>query len=254
MEVSIVVLATGKYQSFLPRLIGSAEKYLVDLSTVYVLSDRPLELDSHDNIIWLPWGHLQWPYSTLMRYEAISTYSRILQNSDVLLHIDADMYFNDVCNFSSVRGLIAVEHPGYVGKESSSFPYESNPRSTAYMPASLGKKYFAGGVQGGKSTDYLKAAFEMSEWIQQDLTKSIVPIWHDESIWNRYLADSFPDQIYSSDYCCPDTAISISSKIIAISKDHAYFRDGQQKHLRGISQTYLYRFLAKIYRAVLPKK
>jgi len=249
LDVSIVVLATGKYQNFLPRLISSAEQYLTNLSSVYVLSDRPIEIDGYSDLVWLPWGHLQWPYSTLMRYEAITTYSQILQNTDVLLHIDADMYFNEFCDFTSVKGLIAVEHPGYVNQESPSLPYETNPLSNAYVPDSLGGKYFAGGVQGGATSAYLGAAFQMSQWIRQDLAQSIVPVWHDESIWNRYLVDSSSHHVFSADYCCPDTALSKTSRIIAITKDHAYYRDGGRSYYR-----YFSRIFAKILRTILPNK
>jgi hypothetical protein len=122
------------------------------------------------------------------------------------------------------------------------------------VPASLGKSYFAGGVQGGKTTVYLEAAFKMSQWIRQDLAKSIVPVWHDESIWNRYLIDSSSQQIFSADYCCPDTAISEASRIIAITKNHAYYRDGRGKYLRYISPSYFFRIPTKIFRMLFQMK
>lgn len=226
-NVDLIVIATGRYKEFLGQFFESAYLNVKGLRGIYVLSDeRPPPM--YPEIHWLPWGHQPWPLPTLLRYRAITAYEEEFPSDGVLVYVDIDMRFVRPVDFGSITGVFAVEHPWYVNAEPEMLPYENRPESAFSLESTVGSKYFCGGVQGGDSSSFLEVVKELAGMIQGDLAKGIVPIWHDESAWNWWCANNPPNQVLSSDYCTPDHAASSSAQIIAISKNHVYFRGGSR--------------------------
>lgn len=222
-DVGLVVIATGKYQQFLPRLLNSATRHLEGFRTAFVLSDRrPTEGDLP--VQWLPWGHLPWPYPTLLRYRAITAYADELAKVGTLMYVDVDMEFvNSVC--LPTPGLIAVRHPGFVSASAESLPFERRQESTAYMPHGATGPYVAGGFQGGATARYLEAARELAAWAQADLNRGLIPVWHDESLWNRYVSTSDDVTLLDANYCWPEEKDNPHARLLALQKNHDDLRD-----------------------------
>ena len=58
--------------------------------------------------------------------------------------------------------------------------------------------YFAGGFQGGKAKEWIKAMKVMKKIIDTDLNhKNYIPVWNDESVWNKYLSENTPSKVLS---------------------------------------------------------
>lgn len=220
--VGLVTIATGRYVEFVPALVDSARRHLLGLGPVFVLTDA----ESIDcDVTLLPWGRMEWPLPTLLRYRAFNEYAQQLSTVDVLLYTDADMLFIDDVEVRGVAGLIAVRHPGFASAPRSEWPYERRIASTAHVPAGRGTGYFCGGVQGGRTPMYLAAARAIDAAVAKDEASGITATWHDESHWNRYLVEHPAELQLDADYCTPDVQRRASSKILAITKDHAYFRE-----------------------------
>ena len=222
-SIALVTMATGRYQRFLPLLVGSASKYLSGLSKIFVLTDSRPEIDSPTDLEWLPWGRFDWPLPTLTRHRAIRSYGDRFHDVSTILHIDVDMVFVRETHFEP-SPLFAVRHPGYANSARSSFPYETNQSSTSFIPIDQGSRYFAGGVQGGNTESYLHACGVLSDMVQQDLRRGIVPIWHDESAWNRLCVDVVGLLELEPSYCTPQRDLSEETKIIALDKNHRRMR------------------------------
>ena len=224
-ELALVVTASGHYQVFLPALVASAEAHVTGLDHVYVLSETRPDFPAGTPVTWLPWGHGPWPFATLMRARALTAYADVLSTSRRLLQCDADMRFVGPVDLTAIDGIVAVEHPIYVGAPVAALPYETRPASRATLPPGSDTRYVAGGVQGGTTDEYLHACAVMAAWIQADLDEGIIPIWHDESMWNRYCAEFPPAAVLDSSYCRPDTDPGPAPRILALTKDHAAMRD-----------------------------
>lgn len=218
-SVSLLVVATGRYQQFVPQVLASASRHVRGLDRVFLFTDQRPD-QGLEQVVWLPWGHLGWPLPTLLRYRAFSAYRDVLETSGVLLYVDVDMRFADDIDMSDVSGLLAVEHPGYVGQAVGGLPYERRPESACCVPAGAAEAYFCGGVQGGQASQYLDACAEMASWIQSDLDHNIIPVWHDESAWNRYCALNPPKTIWGPEYCSPEHEGNLAARIIALDKNH----------------------------------
>jgi hypothetical protein len=225
MRINLITMATGKYTYFLDELVNSAREFVPDLQEIYVLSDDPSVSQKH--VTWLPWGHFAWPMSAFMRFNAIDLHAESSNffDADLVLYSDADMCFVGEVLLPDTEGLIAVEHPGYVDSPLAKYPYERDRRNPFRVRRGEGSKYFAGGVQGGSANAYRSAVHEMAEKSREAAQKALIPVWHDESVWNRHLIDNPPSLILSRDFCTPETEQNTESKILALDKDHHFFRD-----------------------------
>lgn len=163
-------------------------------------------------------GH-QWPTPTLFRYGLFLREEELLKDYDFLFYCDSDMLaVSRIGDEVLGEGLTAAQHPMYALRREYLHPYEPNPASTAYMPSvgrtmdDKGKKrfeplYAAGGFQGGRAQDFIKAMEVMKENIDQDFIKGYTAIWNDESHWNKYLLDNPPSVVLSPSYIYPDSLI-----------------------------------------------
>ena len=95
-------------------------------------------------------------------------------------------------------------HPGFNNNPNSEFTYERRDASTAYIPEGEGRYYYAGGLSGGCTKAYLKLCTTICSWVDRDATNHIIPIWHDESLINKYFLDNPPAITLSPAYLYPE--------------------------------------------------
>lgn len=197
-----------------------------------------------------PTEPVEWPLPTLLRYNLFLQQEEYLKNFDYLFYIDVDMKIVDWIGEEILgEGLTAAQHPMYALRQGYYPPYEPNSESTAYIKLSgriieeEGKKrfeplYFAGGFQGGKTDDFIKAMKVMRENIDIDFNKNYIARWNDESHWNRYLYENPPSVVLSPAYIYPDSLLAeyyykiwgrnYSPKIMTLTKAFTTTSEGGQ--------------------------
>ena len=118
---------------------------------------------------------------------------------------------------------VATLHPGYVGSLGT---YERDSRSLACVGDNEGEYYFAGGFFGGSREEFFRIIFETSRRINDDLSRGVIAVWHDESHWNRYCIDFKPTIILSPSYCYPDNwDLNYPRKLLCLTKNHNECRE-----------------------------
>lgn len=144
---------------------------------------------------------IDWPMGTLMRFSLMLQQEEKLKDYDYIFYCDIDMRFLNVIGDEILGETLTVApHPGYYINKIFWPPYEPNPNSKAYIkrPGIVindeGKPrfmpyYCAGGFQGGKAKNFLKAMRAMKKNIDDDFTDNYIAIWNDESHWNKYIFD-----------------------------------------------------------------
>lgn len=197
---------------------------------------------------------IEWPMPTLMRYHTILQQEEKLAEYDYAFYVDVDMLFVNIVG-DEILGdrLTGVLQPMYAVRKEFWPPYEPNEKSASYIKR-LGKvaevegkarfmpMYFAGGFQGGRTKDWIKAIKEMRKKIDKDLSNNYIPIWNDETVWNSYLFEN-PDErdiILTPSYTYPDSLIkeyfepmwgcSYQPKLITLTKKFS-FQPGAGEHL-----------------------
>ncbi len=199
------------------KQINPTDKWINDKLNVDI--QNVLSIRSQKDIKVFPTDAIEWPFPTLLRYNLFMQQEELLKEYDYIYYCDIDMRFVNVVGDEILgQGLTAAQHPMYALGSQYWPPYEPNSESEAYIPRpgkvvnSNGKPrfmplYYAGGFQGGKSEPWLKAMREMKQMTDKDLNKNYIPIWNDESIWNKYLFLNPPDVVLTPAYIYPDSII-----------------------------------------------
>lgn len=163
---------------------------------------------------------MEWPMPTLMRYHLFLQQEEYLKNFDYIFYIDVDMRIVDWIGEDILgNGLTAAQHPMYALRRNYQPPYEPNPESKAFIPRpgriieengnlKVEQLYYAGGFQGGKTEDFIKAMKVMRKNIDDDqFNQNYIAIWNDESHWNKYLFENPPAIVLDPGYIYPDSLV-----------------------------------------------
>lgn len=223
-KVGLLVIATNKYIQFLQPLINSADDFFCKNCevTYYVFTNKDIDIKTNRKIVKIDVEHKGWPWMTLGRYKIFSDNNIKLSEMDYLYYCDVDMRFVGEVGDEILSDRVATQHPGFYGRRGTP---ETNPNSTACVYPNEEMQYFAGGFNGGSSSEYLKMAKTISDNIDIDHNKGLIAIWHDESHMNRYFIDNKPTKILSPSYCYGESMnIPFERRLIALDKNHAEVR------------------------------
>lgn len=225
-KIGLLVIATNKYIQFVDPLWESAQKHFMSGHevTMFVFTNMT-EFQPKPGQVVIPQGHMAWPGPTLFRYNIFQGAKDKLAVMDYLYYCDADMRFVDTVGDEILGDLVGTIHPGFFHKPRTTFTYETNPNSKAFIPANEGIKYFAGGFNGGTSEKFLAMCDQNAENISSDYKKGIIAVWHDESHMNRYFVDNPPTVQLSPAYCYPESwNIPFEKRLLALDKNHKEIR------------------------------
>lgn len=229
MKVGLLIIATNKYISFLQNLISSADNFFlngIDV-TYFIFTNEEISIDTNRNIVKLHTEHKDWPWMTLGRYQIFTDNKSKLSEMDYLYYCDVDMKFVGEVGEEIIGDRVGTIHPGYYRNSNlSDIALERRPESSAYLPMSTIEHYYAGGFNGGSSTEFLKMSETLSNNIQKDLKlHNIIAEWHDESHMNRYFHENRPTTILSPSYCYPERwSLPFEKKLLALDKNHNLMR------------------------------
>jgi len=198
--IGILYICTGRYAIFWEKFYLSAEKFFLPSmkKTYFVFTDaRHIFAENKNNVRKIHQGKLDWPFSTLLRYDLFSNITAQLRFYDYLFFFNANIIFLEEVDQAILPsqqndGLVAVLHPYFWDKPVSSFTYERNSKSTAAIRNGEGKHYFLGGINGGQTDAYLQLIETLKKNIQIDLRQNLIALWHDESHFNHYMVGKNP--------------------------------------------------------------
>lgn len=220
-KVAVVAICLNQqYWPFIGDMIASARKFFLKGHDVDFLlwTDMPEGTQVDAKII--PTEPFEWPLPTLYRYHLFLKQEELLKEYDFIYYIDADMKFVARVGDEILGDLVAAPHPGYYVRKEYIPPYEPNEKSASFIPRpgrvveENGKKrflpfYAAGGFQGGRSENFIAAMKVMREMIDVDFTQNnYIPIWNDETAWNKYLFLNPPTVYLTPSYVYPDSLIA----------------------------------------------
>ena len=179
----------------------------------------------------------EWPFPTLKRFEYFLRAKEDLLKFDYVLFMNGNLivkkeiYEADIFPQNSEK-LFVTLHPGFYSKTNKDFTYDRNPACSAYIPKGEGQFYFAGGFNGGLSLDFIKLMEILSDRINEDLSKGVIALWHDESQLNHYMYNYKENyKILSPAYLYPQGwKIPFECKILILDKN----KKGGHNFLRGV--------------------
>lgn len=237
-KVGILYICTGKYELFWEPFYKSATTFLLPNceKTYFVFTDAEHIADEDQkHVRKIYQTNLGWPGNTLFRFEMFRRVEQALSEFDYLFFFNANVIFPQTVFEAELlpedEGIMAVKHPWFYDQDPIVFPYERNPESLAYIPFGQGQHYFMGGVNGGRTEDYLTMARTLDDRIRNDLDKGMIAIHNDESHLNKYLLDKSV-KVLEPSHGYPDPqvwSLPFTPKIIILDKSkwggHQYLRN-----------------------------
>lgn len=216
-KVAILHIATGRYIVFFDEFYQSMEKNFLpyDDKTYFVWTDSKRKFP--DNVVRIDTPNLGFPKATLYRYNLFQQAWGQLKDFDYMYFLNANMLAIRPVGHeifpTNKQGIMATLHPGYY-KTKPPFPYDRNPRSTAYIQhtppphASIQKQeyYYMGGFNGGTAKAFKKLIDTIALNVITDEKNGVMALWHDESHLNKYLHDKNP-LILPPSYGYPSTPV-----------------------------------------------
>jgi len=173
--------------------------------------------------------HVPHPLGTMLRYHYYMELERTLCEYDYVYHIDCDMVVNTELGQEILSERVVVLHPGFFdNKNPHTFTYDRNSNSNAFVSYSenlIGVRYYQNCFQGGSSREFISMSKKIIEWVEEDLRKNIIVLWHDESYMNRYMINNPPSLVLDSGYAYPEKwNIPFEKKIIHLDKNNNKIR------------------------------
>jgi hypothetical protein len=230
--IGLMFIATGKYDQFVQGAISSADKFfLTDYEVKYfIFTDKDLKIETSRKVEIIKIEHKKFPFASMDRFKHFTNNSNKL-DTDYLYYCDVDSLFVDYIGEEIISKLVGTTHCGFLNKKGT---FEENKESTSYIEANKRGVYFAGGSSGGTREEYLKLAQWCYFAIEKDLERNLMPIFHDESVINKYFSDNPPTKILDCSYHYPEGNIeyykkiwapqTFKPKILLLEKNHSEVR------------------------------
>lgn len=234
MKICLNLIATNKYLSFLDLICPSIEEYFFPGSELTVLVHTNLDLPDLSKYSKIKFvknniDHEPWPFTTLRRFQYFLSSRDTLEEHDYCFYVDVDSLFIGEISKPLLpeKGMIGTIHPCLF--QGPGTP-ERNPESKAYIPHEANNRYFCGGFFGGKTGDFIKTSEFIFQNIEDDLSRGMIAIWHDESHLNRYFFENFPQVVLEPPFAVAEnmTLRLPDSKVLFLDKasrgGHVFFR------------------------------
>lgn len=253
MKIGILYICTDKYSIFWKDFYLSMEKNFIEDSEkhYFVFTDSEnIDFEKENpRIHRIYQENLGWPGNTLMRFHVFLGIEKELLNMDYLFFFNANLLVLEKISKEDFlpndnEKLMATIHPGYFSKKRKKFPYDKNKKSIAFISKNSGNYYFAGGLNGGKTVDFIEAIKSMKNNTDIDTRNSVIAKWHDESHWNKYLVDKPNIKRLSPSYLYPEGWNIPFHKIILIRDKRLI---GGHSKLRGKIEPRLILGIIKFY-------
>nr|WP_129733139.1 family 6 glucosyltransferase [Parabacteroides goldsteinii] len=224
MKIGILYICTGTYEFFWKSFYQSAERYFFQgspwIREYFVFTDHSSIYgeDENEHIHRIYQENLGWPGNTMKRFDMFLRIRELLEKVDYLFFFNANMEFlvsvgEEILPSKANNGMVGALHSWFFDQHRWNYPYERRRLSAAYIPYWKGKHYFQGSLLGGTTTAFLNMCEICKQWIDKDLSNNIIPIWHDESIINKYYL-LYPPKILDCRYnYCELRSLPIENKI-----------------------------------------
>eukprot|EP00049_Salpingoeca_infusionum_P008926 m.148342 g.148342 ORF g.148342 m.148342 type:complete len:1591 (-) comp14176_c0_seq1:195-4967(-) len=242
-KVALVVVATGKYYSFLDDFVASAEQYFLPNHEIhyFVLTDnKPFQNGPTDRVHRLQQPVFGWPLDSMFRYQTVLRQYHELRDMDYLYAIDADVVFAREVGEEILGETVGVTQAFTFGQPQHKLVFETYNRSVAAVDINgadhaMATCYYAGGFFGGSLTgfhDILRATAWLMEW---DMLQGRNAVFDDESYINRIFTWQRPSVVLPANYIYPEPPCDLIWGLRHIQFDHTYpptvLNIGCRKHL-----------------------
>ena len=192
-------IGIGRYACFWPDFYKSCEELLVPEMEkhYYVFTDHKEQIVPRSGrVSVVHQDDMGWPCNSLLRFKMFSRIKDQLANNDYLFFFNSNA---KVVTPIAVQDILPQEEDFAalcIETDVEKMAHETRPESAAYVTKGEARYYFSGALNGGKCEAYLQLIEACDIIVDTDLRNGVMPVWHDESVINRFLADKAVKVMY----------------------------------------------------------
>lgn len=243
MKIALLYICTGKYHIFFKDFYESCEKYFIPEAekTYFVFSDHQ-ELARYDRVRFVHKECEGFPNDSLFRFRTFLTVESELEAFDYVFFFNSNMQFVTPVD----KSVLPKENDGYlccldadydkIYPHPCFYPYERRKQSLAYVPRGLKQyRYYHGGVNGGRTKEYLGMCRTLMENIEKDYQNGIIALYHDESHINKFFTERSCLSLHGEYGTAEGSPNEKDAKLIIVDKTKfsAYFNKGRSTSIWG---------------------
>lgn len=241
-RILILYICTGQYWRLFEGAFKSiSDKLFPELEKAfYVWTDHEKEIEDVVRMSGLPnevrilhKDFKPWPDVCMTRMQTFLPVQDDIAVYDYAMFVNANVLVTDTVPFSVTGGrLWAVRHAHFahavkIGDARIVWSTtEHNPKSEAYIPFSkCPYDYVFSGFVGGETRRYLDMVNVLAYRADKDMEAGIIPLWHDESLLNRYVLDTLDEfTLLDPRYLWPEEIRRQDKAPIVLRKKEWFFR------------------------------
>jgi len=219
MKIAIFTISLGKYDIFFEEFYNTVNHFFLPKheKTFFIFTDKKFE--EKENLVQIEQRKLGWPYDTMMRFHFLNKIKNEILKFDYVYFFNINMKALSVIGDEVIPNkdndyLMGCNHPLHHDWSNYRLPYERNPNISCHININEGKWYYQGCFNGGRVQEFLQMSELLEKNIDLDLSKKLIPIWHDESQLNWYYKSKNPlllpyTYIYPEGMSLPGTPIML---------------------------------------------
>lgn len=190
--IGILYVGIGAYIRLWDDFYATCERFFCPdcEKHYYVVTNSNIEEKA--NVTTVPQDDLGWPCNVMFRYQFFLRIKEMLKEYDYLFFFNGNTRFKEIIREEEF--LPTEEEGGLVsltwktGEENpDTYTFERRPESVAYIPYGSKNIYLQSGITGGMTKHYFELLQTCHNMTMTDLNNGIIPVWHDESIYNKYM-------------------------------------------------------------------
>jgi len=247
MRIAVLYICTGPYRIFWDEFYKSSNNYFLKKHEKhYFIFTDDVNFPKSFDITIIQKQCQGFPNDSLFRFQMFLEIKDQLLNYDYTYFFNSNMQFVDFVNeeifpnLTNENGLVGVLHPGHYNKNYLFFPYERNVRSKAFIPFKTNHiyRYFMGGVNGGKTLNYIDLIARCAINIEDDYKKGIIAVYHDESHLNSFFFKN-SCKILESNYGWPQNKAGLFALKIIIRDKTLFDKKFRKQSSNIFSRIYM---------------
>lgn len=230
MKIAILYICTGKYNQFFNGFYDSSERFFLHgkaQKEYFVWTDDDAISAGRPNVVTIHKECRGFPADSLFRFEMFLQAEEELRGYDYIYFFNANAEFKQPVNEEILPDETGLAMGLWYNQEKpwwnpwrildlpAFFCYEHNKKSLAYIPPfEKNYKQYMGGLNGGRTKEYLEMINTLSTNIRIDYENGIIAIAHDQSHINAYMR-AHKCKALPKEMCWPEEwASSFEPKIV----------------------------------------
>jgi hypothetical protein len=230
MKIAIFTISLGKYDIFFDEFYNTVNDLFLPNheKKFFIFTDKKFE--EKENLVQIEQQKLGWPYDTMMRFHFLNKIKDEISKFDYVYFFNINMKVLKPIGDEVIPGknndyLMGCNHPLHYNWPVHRLPYERNPNITCHVKLNEGKWYYQGCFNGGRVQEFLEMSEQLEKNVELDLSKKLIPVWHDESQLNWYYKSKNP-LLLPYTYIYPE-GMSLPGTPIMIQRDKWRYMDKQ---------------------------